>query len=54
MNLDYIIPNNWSIIEKGFNPDHVKASESLFSIGNGVVASKIDDDKLASTVKYRC
>jgi len=40
MNLDYIIPNNWSIIEKGFNPDHVKASESLFSIGNGAMGQR--------------
>ena len=40
MNLDYIIPNTWSIIEKGFNPDHVKASESLFSIGNGAMGQR--------------
>ncbi|MCA0132572.1 glycoside hydrolase family 65 protein [Winogradskyella alexanderae] len=40
MNLDYIIPNNWSIIEEGFNPDTVKASESLFSIGNGAMGQR--------------
>ncbi|MUU78744.1 glycoside hydrolase family 65 protein [Winogradskyella endarachnes] len=40
MNLDYIIPNNWSIIEEGFNPDQVKASESLFSIGNGAMGQR--------------
>lgn len=40
MNLDYIIPNTWSIIEKGFSPDHVKASESLFSIGNGAMGQR--------------
>jgi maltose phosphorylase len=40
MNLDYIIPNQWSIIEEGFNPDTVKASESLFSIGNGAMGQR--------------
>ena len=40
MNLDYIIPNDWSIIEEGFNPDNVKASESLFSIGNGAMGQR--------------
>ena len=40
MNLDYIIPNEWSIIEDGFNPDTVKASESLFSIGNGAMGQR--------------
>jgi maltose phosphorylase len=40
MNLDYIIPNDWSIIEEGFNPDTVKASESLFSIGNGAMGQR--------------
>ncbi|NRD21795.1 glycoside hydrolase family 65 protein [Winogradskyella litoriviva] len=40
MNLDYIIPNNWSILEEGFDPDQVKASESLFSIGNGAMGQR--------------
>lgn len=40
MNQDYIIPNEWSIIEKGFDPDTVKASESLFSIGNGAMGQR--------------
>ncbi len=40
MNQDYIIPNEWSIIEEGFNPDTVKASESLFSIGNGAMGQR--------------
>ncbi|WP_417859927.1 glycoside hydrolase family 65 protein [Winogradskyella sediminis] len=40
MNLDYIIPNNWSILEEGFEPTHVKASESLFSIGNGAMGQR--------------
>ncbi len=40
MNLDYIIHDEWSIIEEGFNPDTVKASESLFSIGNGAMGQR--------------
>ena len=40
MNQDYIIPNEWSIIEEGFDTDTVKASESLFSIGNGAMGQR--------------
>jgi maltose phosphorylase len=40
MNLDYIKADNWSIIEEGFEPSHVKASESLFSIGNGAMGQR--------------
>lgn len=32
---DYIIHHEWKIIEKGFDPEHNRVSESLFSIGNG-------------------
>ena len=32
MNQDYIKPDNWSIIEEGFDVESVKSSESLFSI----------------------
>jgi maltose phosphorylase len=40
MNKNYIIPNEWSIIEEGFNKDNVKSSESLFSIGNGAFGQR--------------
>ncbi|HKJ06527.1 MAG TPA: hypothetical protein VJ970_03590, partial [Flavobacteriaceae bacterium] len=40
MNKDYIIPNNWSIIEEGWHPENVTASESLFSIGNGAMGQR--------------
>lgn len=40
MNQDYIQPNNWSIIEEGFDVDRVKSSESLFSIGNGAMGQR--------------
>lgn len=35
MHQDYIKPDNWSIIEEGFDRESVKSSESLFSLGNG-------------------
>ena len=37
---NYIIPNEWSIIEEGFNPEHQTASESIFSIGNGYMGQR--------------
>jgi len=40
MNQDYIKPNSWSIIEEGFDTENVKASESLFSIGNGAMGQR--------------
>jgi maltose phosphorylase len=40
MNKDYIKPDNWSIIEEGFKPKEVEASESLFSIGNGAMGQR--------------
>lgn len=40
MNQDYIKPDNWSVIEEGFNADCVKSSESLFSIGNGAMGQR--------------
>lgn len=40
MNQDYIKPNNWSIIEEGFDVERVKSSESLFSIGNGAMGQR--------------
>ncbi len=32
---DYIIHQEWKIVEEGFNPDYNRISESIFSIGNG-------------------
>ncbi|RZJ66734.1 MAG: glycoside hydrolase family 65 protein [Flavobacterium sp.] len=40
MHQDYIKPNNWSIIEEGFDAERVKSSESLFSIGNGAMGQR--------------
>jgi maltose phosphorylase len=40
MNQDYIKPDNWSIIEEGFDQESVISSESLFSIGNGAMGQR--------------
>ncbi|MBT8255628.1 MAG: glycoside hydrolase family 65 protein, partial [Bacteroidia bacterium] len=40
MTREYIVPNEWSIIEEGFNPALVKSSESLFSLGNGAMGQR--------------
>ncbi len=40
MNQDYIIANNWSILEEGFDKERVKSSESIFSIGNGAMGQR--------------
>ncbi len=40
MNQDYIQPNEWSIIEEGFDKEMVKSSESLFSIANGAMGQR--------------
>jgi len=40
MNQDYIKPDNWSIIEEGFDKEKVKSSESMFSIGNGAMGQR--------------
>jgi len=48
MNHNYIIPNEWSIIEEGFEATHVTASESLFSIGNGYMGQRANFEETYS------
>jgi maltose phosphorylase len=48
MNQDYIKPNNWSIIEEGFDVERVKSSESLFSIGNGAMGQRANFEETYS------
>ena len=48
MNQDYIIPNEWSILENGFDPERVKSSESLFSIGNGAMGQRANFEEYYS------
>jgi len=40
MNNRYIQPDNWSIIEEGFDAERVKSSESLMSLGNGAMGQR--------------
>ena len=40
MNLNYIKPDNWKIVEEGFDKGNVTASESLFSLGNGAMGQR--------------
>jgi maltose phosphorylase len=48
MNQDYIIHNEWSILENGFNSATVKSSESLFSIGNGAMGQRANFEEYYS------
>lgn len=40
MNQVDIKPHEWSIVEEGFDKDSVKASESLFALGNGAMGGR--------------
>jgi maltose phosphorylase len=40
MNLNYIKPDEWKIVEEGFDKENVTASESLFSLGNGAMGQR--------------
>ena len=53
MNQDYIQPNNWSIIEEGFDVDSVKSSESLFSIGNGAMGQRANFEETYSNETFQ-
>lgn len=46
MNLNYIKPHEWKIIEEGFNKEHITASESIFSIGNGAMGQRANFEEL--------
>ena len=48
MNQDYIKPDNWAIIEEGFDAERVKSSESLFSIGNGAMGQRANFEEYYS------
>jgi len=40
MNLNYIKPDEWKIIEDGFDKENITASESIFSLGNGAMGQR--------------
>ncbi|MEL4306680.1 glycoside hydrolase family 65 protein [Joostella sp. CR20] len=53
MNQDYIVPNEWSLIEEGFQPAKVKSSESLFSIGNGAMGQRANFEEHYSGATFQ-
>ena len=53
MNQDYIQPDNWSIIEEGFDVERVKSSESLFSIGNGAMGQRANFEEHYSVKPFK-
>ncbi|SFN59772.1 glycoside hydrolase family 65 protein [Salegentibacter flavus] len=53
MNQDYIKPDEWSILEEGFDADKVKSSESLFSIGNGVMGQRANFEEQYSGPSFQ-
>lgn len=53
MNQEYIKPNEWSIIEEGWNPGLVKSSESLFSIGNGAMGQRANFEEQYSGATFQ-
>ena len=53
MNQDYIKPDNWSIIEEGFDKERVKSSESLFSIGNGAMGQRANFEETYTGVTFQ-
>ncbi len=53
MNQDYIKPDNWSIIEEGFDLERVKSSESLFSIGNGAMGQRANFEEYYSGATFQ-
>ncbi len=48
MNKEYIVPNEWSIIENTFDKTKVTASESIFSIGNGYMGQRANFEETYS------
>lgn len=48
MNQDYILADPWQIIQEGFNPEQVKSSESIFSLGNGAMGQRANFEEIYS------
>ncbi len=49
----YIKTDPWKIIEEGFLPERVRASESLFSIGNGIMGQRANFEEAYSGSSLR-
>lgn len=44
----YLKHDEWCIVEEGFNPDNTRASESIFSIGNGAMGQRANFEEAYS------
>ena len=44
----YLVHDEWNIIEKGFKPEHNNASESIFSLGNGRMGQRANFEEAYS------
>lgn len=44
----YLTPDEWCIIEEGFNPDNHRSSESIFSLGNGKMGQRANFEEMYS------
>ena len=53
MNQDYIIPDEWSIIERGFHKENIRTSESIFSIGNGAIGQRANFEEMYSGESFQ-
>ena len=53
MHLEYIIPDAWSVIEENWNPDYVKSSESLMSLGNGAMGQRANFEEKYSGATFQ-
>ena len=53
MNQEYIVTHPWSIIESGFDPENVKSSESLFSLGNGAMGQRANFEEQYSGPSFQ-
>lgn len=53
MHQEYIKAHPWSIIEEGWNPENVKSSESLMSIGNGAMGQRANFEEHYSGTTFQ-
>lgn len=49
----YLKKDEWRIIEEGFSPEHHKASESIFSLGNGLMGQRANFEETWSGPSLR-
>ena len=53
MKSSYLKIHPWKIIEEGFDPGHVKSSESIFSLGNGAMGQRANFEESYSGESFQ-